>query len=196
MDKRSVDDRHRLKEVGENLAKIVAVFEWRCGREHNIDLNKQLVAGVCPNTRVLNDAAPDPAGTLYDNGRNHDCDGGNAQFENRMLGAHEALNTFESDLAERRDHDDREDENTKRFEPAMLITVLVALARRNETCGDPYDNSTEKVQHGIDQTGKNRHRGDGHDDDKFSGKENGVGNEVDPDSQSDNRIITVNFGIL
>lgn len=53
----------------------------------------------CSDTGVLDNPAPDPAGTLDDNGGDHDGDSGDAELQDHMFGIEEVLDTLEADLA-------------------------------------------------------------------------------------------------
>lgn len=48
-----------------------------------------------------------------------------------MFGAHETLDTFESDLTERCDHDNGKDKNTQRFEPIVMLASFRVCARHS-----------------------------------------------------------------
>lgn len=60
----------------------------------------------------------------------------------------------------------------------------------------PHNESAEKIQNCIDQTSKNGHGWDRHDDKNFTSEEDCVGNEVDPNGKCHNWIVTVNLSIL
>lgn len=68
------------------------------------------------DARVPDQAAPDPARTLDDDGAGHDGNGRDAELDDFVLGAGEALDTLEGDLAKGRDHDDGKDEDAQRLE--------------------------------------------------------------------------------
>lgn len=53
VNKRPVHNGNGFEEIGQYFTQIVAVFEWRNGREHNVHLHKKLVARVI-GTQVLN----------------------------------------------------------------------------------------------------------------------------------------------
>lgn len=53
MDECTIHDRHRFKEVGENLAQVVTVLEWSDSRKDNVYFHEKLVARMV-GSKVLN----------------------------------------------------------------------------------------------------------------------------------------------
>lgn len=163
--------------------------------EDNIRLG---IFGQGSDTRVSDKTTPDPACSLYHDGGNHDGNSRNTQFENRSVRTHESLDALQTDLAKGSNHNDGEDENTKRLKPSSSdrIAILVLMTRRDEASGDPDDNGTEEIENGVDQTGKHRHGRDRKDDSKLSSKKNAVCDKVDPDGERHDRIVAIDISVL
>jgi hypothetical protein len=109
----------------------------------------------CLDRGVADEAAPEPAEALDDDGGRHDGDGGNGERDNGVVGTRETRETFDADLAEGRDHDDGEDEDADGLETPAAHGVCVAVLSRNHPGCDPDDARAEEVEGCVDQTGDN-----------------------------------------
>lgn len=79
------------------------------------------------NARVLDKATPQPNGSFDDHSTKHYGNSRDTELKDFLVRTRQSLNTLERNLAERRNHDDGEHQDTHRFQPfpsnwiAMLI---------------------------------------------------------------------------
>ena len=110
-----------------------------------------------------------------------------------MVWTGQALEPFKCNLEERCDHDNREDENSDRFQAAATDWICVLIMSGDQVGGDPDDGGGKEIESSVHERGQDRDGTRECDNHDLEYKQDGVGEHVDVDGDGDDARSGVGF---